>query len=71
MIRTIAGVETGSRVKGASTASSQEFKLSGTYSVHDNVLMLVKDGKNEPHMIFPVAGDNLNIDRQVYKKQAK
>ena|ERR1019366_2773299 len=71
LIKTLAGVETTSRVKGASTSSSQEFKSSGTYSIHDNVLMLVKDGKTEQHMIFPVAGDNLNIDGQVYKKQAK
>ncbi len=67
--RTIAGVETVSGVKSANTFSSSDTQWSGTYSVQDNVLMLVKNGTSERHMIFPAPGDNLNIDGQVYKKQ--
>ncbi len=67
--RVIAGVSTVSAVKGASTSSSSDTQWSGTYTVQDNVLMLVKNGKSERHMIFPAPGDNLNIDGQVYKKQ--
>jgi hypothetical protein len=65
----IAGVSMSSGVKGASGSSSSDTQWSGTYTVQDNVLMLVKNGKNERHMIFPAPGDNLNIDGQVYKKQ--
>ncbi len=67
--RIVAGVSTTSAVKGASTSSSSNTEWSGTYTVKDNVLTLVKNGQSERHMIFPVAGDNLNIDGQVYKKQ--
>ena len=65
----IAGVDIQSRVKGASTASSQQAQSSGTYTIRDYVLTLVKDGKTEQHMIFPAPGDNLNIDGAVYKKR--
>jgi len=64
----ITGLETESRVKGASVSSSQQAQATGTYSVHDNVLMLMRNGKNEEHMIFPAPGDNLNIDGIVYMK---
>jgi len=64
----IAGIDATSSVKGASVASSQQSQSSGTYSIHDNVLVLVKNGASETHMIFPVAGGNLNIDGVVYKK---
>jgi hypothetical protein len=67
--RVIAGVSTVSGVKGASTSGSTDSQWSGTYTVQDNVLILVRDGKSERHMIFPAPGDNLNIDGQVYKKQ--
>jgi hypothetical protein len=67
--RVIAGVSTVSGVKGASGSSSSDTQWSGTYTIQDNVLMLVKNGKSERHMIFPAPGDNLNIDGQVYKKQ--
>jgi hypothetical protein len=40
----------------------------GTYAIKDYVLTLVRNGKSERHMIFPVAGDNLNIDGMVYTK---
>lgn len=67
--RNVTGLETVSRVRGASTNTSQQVQASGTYTIHDNVLTLVKNGgPAEQHMIFPVAGDNLNIDGQVYKK---
>jgi hypothetical protein len=65
----ITGVDRESRVKGASTASSQQSQATGTYAVRDNVLTLVKNGNNEQHLIFPVAGGNLNIDGAVYKKR--
>jgi hypothetical protein len=67
--RVIAGVDTVSAVKGANIASSRDNQWSGTYTVKDNVLMLVKNGQNERHMIFPAPGGNLNIDGQVYTKQ--
>jgi hypothetical protein len=67
--RVIAGVDAVSGVKGANVASSSDTQWSGTYTVKDNVLVLVKNGKSERHMIFPAPGDNLNIDGQVYKKQ--
>jgi hypothetical protein len=66
----IVGVDAESRVKGASVTSSQQAQKAGTYSLHDNVLELTGNGGSEQHMIFPVAGGNLNIDGVVYKKQA-
>ena len=56
-------------MKGANVTGAEETQGNGTYAVRDNVLTLVKNGKSEQHMIFPVAGDNLNIDGMVYKKQ--
>jgi hypothetical protein len=68
-LKNLTGIDAESRVKGANVTSSLESQFAGTYSVHDNILMLVKNGKSEQHMIFPVAGDNLNIDGVVYIKQ--
>jgi hypothetical protein len=62
---TVAGVDAVSGVKGANIADSQNFKAQGAYTVKDNVLTL----GGARHMIFPVAGDNLNIDGMVYTKQ--
>jgi hypothetical protein len=67
--RVIAGINAVSAVKGANIAASTDSEWSGTYTVKDNVLMLVRNGQNQRHMIFPAPGDNLNIDGQVYKKQ--
>jgi hypothetical protein len=67
--RSTAGVETTSAVKDANTSSSSQSQSSGTYTVHDNVLMLITSGKSERHMIFPAPGDNLNLDGQIYTKQ--
>ncbi len=55
-------------MKGASVVGSQASQSGGTYTIKENVLMLVRNGKSERHMIFPVAGDNLSIDGVVYKK---
>jgi len=49
--------------------SSQQTQSTGTYTLRDNVLTLVKSGSTEQHMVFPVAGGNLNIDGMVYKKR--
>jgi hypothetical protein len=65
----ITGLDTASSVKGASVTSSQSSQSGGTYSIQGNELTLVRNGKNERHMIFPVAGGNLNIDGRVYSKQ--
>jgi hypothetical protein len=67
--KNITGLDTVSAVKGASVTSSQTSEATGTYTIKDNVLMLVKNGKSERHMIFPAPGDNLNIDGRVYTKQ--
>jgi hypothetical protein len=67
--RAVVGIDTESRVKGANVTSSSDSQSNGTYTVHDNVLALVRNGKSEQHMIFPVAGGNLNIDGMVYTKQ--
>lgn len=64
----VTGLETTSRVPGASVNSSSTSQGGGTYTIKDYVLMLNKNGKSEKHMIFPVAGDNLNIDGVVYTK---
>jgi hypothetical protein len=55
-------------VESKSVNSSQASQGGGTYGIQDNVLMLVRNGKSERHMIFPVAGDNLNIDGSVYHR---
>jgi hypothetical protein len=60
--RNITGVES------HNVNSAQSTQGGGTYTISDNVLMLVRNGKSERHMIFPVAGGNLNIDGQVYHK---
>jgi len=31
--------------------------------------MLIKNGKSEPHFIFPAVGDRLNINGQLYQKE--
>jgi len=36
----------------------------GQYSTKDNVLMLVKNGKSQRYMIFPVAGDGMVCTKQ-------
>ena len=65
----ITGLDTASTVKGASVTSSQSSQSGGSYSIQGNELTLVRNGKSERHMIFPVAGGNLNIDGRVYTKQ--
>jgi len=66
--KNITGLETRSTVPGASVNTSSSGQSAGTYTIKDNVLMLVRTGKSERHMIFPLAGDNLNIDGSVYSK---
>ena len=68
-LKSIAGVDTQSTVKGASGSSSQESDSAGTYTIRDFTLTLTKNGKTEQHVVFPVADDNLSIDGMVYKKQ--
>jgi hypothetical protein len=63
------GLSTGSIVNGASVTRSQTVQLTGTYTIKDNVLMLVKSGKSERHFIFPAVGDRLNIDGHLYSKE--
>jgi len=67
--KNITGVDRVTAVKGAKGADSQTSQTTGTYTIKDNVLMLVKNGKSEKHMIFPAPGDNLNIDGRVYTKE--
>ena len=67
--KNVTGLDTVSAVKGASVTSSQTSQATGTYNIKDNILMLVKNGKSERHMIFPAPGDNLNIDGRVYTKE--
>jgi hypothetical protein len=69
LLKSIAGVDTESNVKGASGSSSQTSDSSGTYAIRDFTLTLTKNGKSEQHVVFPAPGDNLNIDGTVYKKQ--
>ncbi len=59
----VTGVETANR------GGSHQTEATGTYTLRDNSLMIVKNGKTEEHMIFPVAGGSLNIDGMVYKKR--
>lgn len=65
--KTVAGVDTQTAHGGVT--GSQQTDVTGSYSIQANVLTLVKNGKSERHMIFPVAGDNLNIDGQVFHRQ--
>ena len=67
--KNITGVDSVSGVKGANVSSSQTSQVAGTYTIKDYVLMLVKNGKSEKHMIFPAPGDHLNIDGRVYTKE--
>jgi len=55
--------------KGASVTDSQTFQATGTYTIRDNVLTLVKNGKSERHFIFPAVGGRLSIDGQLYSKE--
>jgi hypothetical protein len=55
-------------VESHNVNSAQTTQGGGTYTISDNVLILVRNGKSERHMIFPVAGGSLNIDGLVYKK---
>lgn len=66
--KNITGLEAASVATG-STVSSSQSEAAGTYTIKDNVLMLMSNGKSERHMIFPAPGDNLNIDGRVYTKQ--
>ena len=65
----VTGVDATSRVPGANITSSQQTRSTGTYTVRDNVLTLVRNGATEEHMIFPVAGGSLNVDGMVYRKR--
>jgi len=65
--KTVAGVDTQTAHGGVT--SSHQTDVTGSYTIQANVLTLVKNGRSERHMIFPVAGDNLNIDGQVFHKQ--
>jgi hypothetical protein len=56
-------------IDSAKITSSQQTQSSGTYTLRDNALTLIKSGASEQHMVFPVAGGNLNIDGMVYKKR--
>jgi hypothetical protein len=67
--RSVTGVETASAVRGANTSGSEEAQSAGTYALKNNLLTITRAGKTETHVIFPVAGDNLNIDGQVYNKE--
>jgi hypothetical protein len=55
--------------KGGSVNDSQTSQATGTYTIRDNTLMLVKNGKSERHFIFPAVGDRLSIDGQLYSKE--
>ena len=65
----VAGIDATSKVQGANITSSQQTQSTGTYTVSNNVLTLVRNGATEQHMIFPVAGGSLNIDGMVYRKR--
>jgi hypothetical protein len=65
---TMTGLSTSS-AKGADANNMQTFQVAGTYTIQDNVLMMVKDGKSERHFIAPAVGDRLAIDGQLYSKQ--
>jgi hypothetical protein len=65
----VTGIDATSKVQGANITSSQQTQSTGTYTVGNNVLTLVRNGATEQHMIFPVAGGSLNIDGMVYKKR--
>jgi hypothetical protein len=65
----ITGVDSNSKTRGANITSSQQSQSAGTYTLHDNILMLVRNGSSEQHLVFPVSGGNLNIDGMVYKKR--
>ena len=67
--RNVTGIDRDSKTKGANLTSSQQTQSTGTYTLRDNVLTLVKNGSTEQHLVFPVAGGNLNIDGMVYKKR--
>jgi hypothetical protein len=63
--KVIVGVDSQSKVKGANQSSSSTNDVNGTYSLNANILIL----NGQKHSVFPVAGDNLNIDGKVYTKQ--
>jgi hypothetical protein len=63
------GIDSGSKTRGAEITSSQQTQSTGTYTLRDNVLTLTRSGSTEQHLVFPVAGGNLNIDGMVYKKR--
>ena len=67
--RNITGIDSDSKTRGANITSSQQAQSTGTYTLRDNLLTLFKSGSTEQHMVFPVAGGNLNIDGMVYKKR--
>ena len=55
--------------KGGNVNDSQTAQAMGTYTIRDNILMLVKNGRSERHFIFPAVGDRLSIDGQLYSKE--
>ena len=61
--RNITGIDSGART------SSQQTQFAGNYTLRDNALTLFVGGHSEQHMVFPVAGGNLNIDGMVYQKR--
>lgn len=65
----VTGIDSNSRTKGSNMTSSQQTQSTGTYTLRDNVLTLITNGSSQQHMVFPVAGSNLNIDGMVYKKR--
>lgn len=67
--KSMTGLSTETAVKGASVTGSQSGDVTGTYTIQDNVLMLVKNGKSERHFIFPAVGDRLSIDGELYSKE--
>lgn len=67
--RVISDVDNQPRGGGQSTYATGQSQTAGTYALKDYVLTLTTNGRAEQHSIFPVAGDNLNIDGRVYTKQ--
>ena len=51
----VTGVDAESKGRGANLTSSRQTQSTGTYTVHDNVLTIVRNGATEQHLIFPMA----------------
>jgi hypothetical protein len=67
--KSMTSLSTETVVKGSSVNGSESSDVSGTYTIQDNVLMLIKNGKSERHFIFPAVGNRLGIDGQLYSKE--